>query len=249
MRWPVLFRKKGKESTGSGEEPLLPQIDPRVLEVLERLEKLGVQLVVRAGNAPEESYTTAVLGLGRDGFFVDTLSPPDGDGRVRPGALLLFETLVQGITYRFEATAVGRVQFVDELPAFKVEYPPAIGGERRRKTPRIETAGDASLSFLRPFSCDAPVVNLSEGGLAFEHGAEFGRLRKGVVIRDILLELGSEPVITVQGRVVGQVVCELGGLSLPRRYRVSLAFQGLGEAEQQAVRDYLAGAETTGFTA
>jgi c-di-GMP-binding flagellar brake protein YcgR len=244
----VFFRRK-KDLPSPPDEPLEPEVDPRVLEILDRLEKMGILLTVRPGTAQDESYTTAVVGLGRDGFFVDTFSPPEGDARVRPGALLVFETLYQGFTYRFETNALSRVQFVDELPAFKLQYPQQIDGERRRKSPRIETSGDCSLSFLRPFSCDAPVVNLSEGGLAFEHGTELGRLRNGMVIRDILLELGTQPVVTVQGRVVGVVVCELGGLSLPRRYRVSLAFQGLADAHRDVIQTYLAEARPKGFSA
>jgi len=211
---------------------------PEVLEVLNRLEKGGGQLTVRTRDG--QTYASAVVGLGRDGFFIDTLSPPEGDERVRPGAPLTIETLFQGISYRLETSVVGRVRFVDELPAFKLDYPEAIHAEKRRKTPRVETKGDASLSFLRPFACDAPVVNLSEGGLAFEHGAELGRLRRGTVIREILLELGEHPVISVQGRVVGQVVRELGGIGLPRRYRVSVAFQGLRVSDVEIVLSYLA---------
>jgi c-di-GMP-binding flagellar brake protein YcgR len=213
-------------------------VAPEVLEVLQRLEKSGVQLLVQL--AGTDVYTTEVVGLGRDGFFIDTFSPPEGDRRVVPGARLYVETLYQGMTYTFETTAQGKVQFVDELPAFKVAYPEAIRSERRRKSPRVETRGDASLSFLSPFACDAPVVNLSEGGLAFDYGADLGRLRMGTLVRDVLLELGRHPVITIQGRVVGNLVAELGGLSLPSRYRASLAFQGLGAKEEAVVRAYLA---------
>jgi hypothetical protein len=189
-------------------------VSPEVLEVLQRLEKSGVQLLVQLTGT--DVYTTEVVGLGRDGFFIDTFSPPEGDRRVIPGARLYVETLYQGMTYTFETTAQGKVQFVDELPAFKVAYPEAIRSERRRKSPRVETRGDASLSFLSPFACDAPVVNLSEGGLAFDYGADLGRLR------------------------MGTLVAELGGLSLPSRYRASLAFQGLGAKEEAVVRAYLA---------
>jgi c-di-GMP-binding flagellar brake protein YcgR len=209
-----------------------------VLEVLDRLEKAGGQLTVRTRDG--QTYASAVVGLGRDAFFIDTLSPPEGDERVRAGAPLIVETLFQGTSYRLETVVIGKVRFVDELPAFKLRYPGDIRAERRRKTPRVETKGDASLSFLQPFPCDAPVVNVSEGGLAFEHGAELGRLRRGTVIREILLELGGHDVISVQGRVVGQVVSELGGIGLPRRYRVSVAFQGLRDSDREVVVSYLA---------
>jgi hypothetical protein len=130
------------------------------------------------------------------------------------------------------------VRFIDDLPAFKLAYPEWLRGERRRRSERIETR-DASLSFLRPFPCDAPVINLSEGGLAFEYGAELGRLRKGAPLRDVLLELGRHPVINVHGRVVAVNVAELGGIGLPRRFRISLAFQSLSGRELEVVRRYL----------
>jgi c-di-GMP-binding flagellar brake protein YcgR len=159
---------------------------------------------------------------------------------MHPGVEVEVETLFQSITHTFRTNVVNRVQFVDELPAFKLAYPAEIESARRRRSPRIETRGDASLSFLQPFACDAPVVNVSEGGLAFEYGAELGRLRRGVVIRELLLELGSHPVVTVQGRVVGNVVAELGGITLPRRYRASLAFQGLSPEDGEVLQAYLA---------
>ena len=233
----MLFRKK-KAPPPPVDAPAPTPSDPRVLEVLERLEKAGVQLLVRP-EGTDELYTTEVVGLGRDGFFVDTLSPPGGDRRVRAGALLRVETLYQGINHTFSASVLGRVQFVDELPAFKLAFPSAIRSERRRKSPRLATQGDASLSFLSPFSCDAPVVNLSEGGLAFEYEADAGRLRTGAGVRDILLELGTHPVVTVQGRIVGNVVAELGGISLPKRYRASLAFQSLEPGALEVIRLYL----------
>ena len=233
----MLFRKK-KAELSPADEPVRPPVERGVLETLERLEKAGVQLLVRIGGP--EVYTSEVVGLGRDAFFIDTLSPPEGDPRVHPGLPIEIETLFQGITHTFGTHVMAKVQFVDELPAFKLAYPQTIDSTRRRRSPRIDTQGDASLSFLRPFACDAPVVNLSEGGLAFEYGAEAGRLRRGTVIRDILLELGSHPVITVQGRLVGNVVAELGGISLPRRYRASLAFQGLSAGDREIIGAYLA---------
>jgi len=234
----LLFRKKKPAEPPPAAEPSVPSPDPQVVRTLERLQQSGAQLLVRAGGA--EAYTSVVLGLGRDGFFVDTLSPPEGDRRVTPGTRVEIETLLQGITYTFGARVLGKVQFVDELPAFKLAYPEAIHGEKRRKSPRVETAGDVTLSFLRPFACDAPVVNLSEGGMAFEYDAELGRLRRGTVIAEILLELGPHPVVTVQGRVVGHVVAGLGGLTLPRRYRASVAFEGLDDRALETIRAYLA---------
>ncbi len=232
----MLFRKK-PDSPSPPEEPEGPSVEPATLALLESLQKSGVQLLVRMGGP--DVYTSEVVGLGRDGFFVDTLSPPGGDARVQSGTVLEIETLVRGTTHLFEAPVLGKVQFIDELPAYKIAYPSEIRSERRRKSPRVDTRGDASLSFLQPFACDAPVVNLSEGGLAFEYPAELGRLRKGAVVRDVLLELGAHPVITVQGRVVGNVVAELGGISLPRRYRTSVSFQGLTGREAATIRAYL----------
>lgn len=231
-----MFRKRSSPSA-EAEEAFLPPVDPRVLEILDRLEKAGVQLLVRAGNG--EVHTSAVVGLGRDCFFIDTFSPPEGDQLVQPGTFLAMETLYQGISYHFQAKVLGRVRFVDELPAFRVEYPETIRGERRRRTPRVPTRDDASLSFLQPFACDAPVVNVSEGGIAFEYAAELGRLPRGALLKEVLLELGEHPVVPIQARVVGQVVCELGGLGLPRRYRVSLAFQGLSSAAEDVIEAYL----------
>lgn len=229
------------------EEEVFPPANPRVLEVLERLEKTGGQLTVRPDKG--DAHTSAVVGLGRDSFFIDTLSPPEGDVLVKPGSRVRIETLFQGILYRFEAKVLGRVRFVDELPAFRLEYPDDIPGERRRKSPRIATNGDASLSFLQPFACDAPVVNVSEGGAAFEYGAELGRLRRGAVLKGLLLELGRLPVISIQARVVAQVVCELGGLGLPRRYRVGIVFQGLSPSELELVRTYLQATAPPSFRA
>lgn len=211
--------------------------DPAVLEALQALEKAGVQLLAQMGGS--DVYTTEVLGLGRDGFFVDTLSPPEGDRRAQPGTRMVLESLYQGITYTFETSVLGRVPFVDELPAFKLSYPTEVRAERRRRSPRLETRGDASLAFRVPFPCDAPVVNLSEGGLAFDYDAELGRLIQGTVLREVLLELGTRPVVAVQGRVVGNLVVELGTLSLPRRYRAGLAFQSLSAEAAGAILGYL----------
>lgn len=236
----MLFRKKNPVPatvSPAAEAPSEPCAPAAVLDLLQRLEKTGVQLLVRPGG-PEE-YTSEVVGLGLDAFFIDTLSPPGGDVRLGAGARLQVETLLDGITYRFRTVSRGKVQFVDELPALKLAYPAEVESERRRKSPRIGTHGGASLSFLSPFACDAPVVNLSEGGLAFEYAAELGRLKAGTVVPEVLLELGSHPVVRVRGRVVGNLVVELGGLSLPRRYRTSLAFQGLEPRLLEKFRTYL----------
>jgi c-di-GMP-binding flagellar brake protein YcgR len=243
----LLFRKK-RALSFPVDVPAQTLADPGVLQILERLEKAGAQLLVRLEGI-DEVYTTEVVGLGRDGFFVDTLSPPGGDRRVRAGALLSVETLYQGISHTFSASVLGRVQFIDELPAFKIAFPAEIRSERRRKSPRLAIQGGASLSFLSPFSCDAPVVNLSEGGLAFEYEADAGRLRTGAVVRDILLELGTHPVVTVQGRIVGNMVAELGGISLPKSYRASLAFQSLDPAALEVIRLYLSEIQGLNVTA
>ncbi|MDW7712549.1 MAG: flagellar regulator YcgR PilZN domain-containing protein [Deferrisomatales bacterium] len=245
MRFP--WKKPPPDPPDRTETVPEPTAAPEVLGILQRMEKGGVQLLVQLTGT--DVYTTEVVGLGRDGFFVDTLSPPEGDRRVTAGARMSFETLLQGVTYTFEAPVVGRVQFVDELPAFKLSYPERIDAEQRRKSPRVETRGDASLSFLAPFPCDAPVVNLSEGGLAFDYGADRGRLRTGTVLRDVLVELGRHPVVAAQGRVVGNVVAELGALSLPSRYRAGLAFQGLQPEVLAVIRAYLAELEGGDVTA
>jgi hypothetical protein len=82
-------------------------------------------------------------------------------------------------------------------------------------------------------------VNLSEGGIAFEYAADLGRLKVDSVVRDLLLELGRQPVLRVQGKVVGNLVVEIGGISLPRRYRTSLAFLELSTKQRQSIRAYL----------
>ncbi|GAB4279050.1 MAG: hypothetical protein Kow0092_34840 [Deferrisomatales bacterium] len=234
----MLFRKKRSPRTDPPAPTPLP-VDARVLESLQTLEKAGVQLLVRAGGAGEP-YTSEVVGLGRDAFFIDTLSPPEGDRLMRPNTPVEIESLYRGMVYTFRSAVLSKVQFVDELPAFRMAYPLEVAVRRRRQSPRVDTRGDASLSFLHPFRCDAPVVNLSEGGLAFEYPAEAGRLRKGTVIRNILLELGAHPVVTVHGKVVFHLVVELGALSLPSRYRASLAFQGLPPDSLSRIRTYLA---------
>ncbi|HSH68941.1 MAG TPA: PilZ domain-containing protein [Deferrisomatales bacterium] len=235
----MLFRKKPPApQPHPGPEPAPePRVPAPVMDLLQRLEKAGVQLLVRPGG-PDE-YTSEVVGLGTDAFFIDTLSPPEGDGRLRAGARVQIETLVQGVTYTFRTVSQGKVQFVDELPALKLEYPTEVNGERRRKSPRVDTRGGASLSFLKPFACDAPVVNLSVGGMAFEYAADLGRFKVGAIVPDVLLELGSHPVLRVQGRVVGNLVVELGGISLPRRYRTSLSFQDLAPKHLEQIRSYL----------
>jgi len=233
----VLFRKKPPVPPPSPETLPEPRAPAAVLDLLQRLEKAGVQLLVRPGG-PEE-FTSEVVGLGLDALFIDTLSPPWGDARLGAGTRLQVETLLDGITYHFSTVSRGKVQFVDELPALKLDYPAEVDSERRRKSPRIATQGGASLSFLHPFACDAPVVNFSEGGLAFEYAAELGRLKVGTVVPEVLLELGSHPVVRVRGLVVGNLVVGLGGISLPRRYRTGLAFQGLEPRHRELFSTYL----------
>ncbi len=238
----MLFRKKRSplpEAQGPETEADPPVIPPEVFGPLERLHKAGAQVLVRVGAS--EGYTTSVVGLGRDAFFLDTLSPPDGDRRVRAGTYLTAESLLAGVRYAFRARVLGKVEFVDELPAFRLAYPDEVTAAQRRQSPRLRTRGDVSASFLQPFPCDAPVVDLSEGGLALEYEADRGRLRTGTRVRELLLELGDQPVIPVQGRVVANLVIEVGGLSLPRRYRASLAFEDLSPAHREAVRSYLGG--------
>ncbi len=233
----MLFRRR-KAVSEAPPAPSQPPPPAEVLQTLERLQKAGSQLLVRLAGG--EAYTSLLLALGREAIFVDTLSPPEGDRLMLPGTLVEIESLDQGVTYRFEARVLGKVQYVDELPAFRLTYPRAVRAERRRKSPRVATQGDASLLFLRPFRCEAPVINVSEGGLAFEYDAELGRLGSGVRIRDILLELGDQPVVTVHGRVVAHVVAALGGLTLPRRYRASLAFEDLEPGAREVIRQYVA---------
>lgn len=241
-----MFKKKKKQvppTPQPEQRPPEPIVDPTVLETLQRLEKAGVQLSVNIGGV--ESYTSEVVGVGRDAFFIDTMSPPEGDRRAVEGKTIKIETLLSGISYSFEGRILGKVQFLDELPAFKISYPKTIGEARRRKSPRINTVGSgASISFLHPFSCDAPVVNLSEGGLAFEYDANMGRLRRGATIDEILLELGQNPVISVRCKAVGNLIAELGGLGLPRKYKASLTFQGLSGRDLQIIQTYLASLKT-----
>src|SRR5512147_162272 len=61
----VLFRKK-KVSAAPASEPAQGLVPPVVLETLDRLQKAGVQLLLRFG---PETYTTELVGLGRDAFF------------------------------------------------------------------------------------------------------------------------------------------------------------------------------------
>jgi len=247
-----LFRKNKKPKTQqpqpqAPESPPVPPVDTAVLETLQRLEKAGVQLSVNLGGV--ELYTSEVVGVGRDAYFIDTMSPPEGDRRAVAGARAKIETLLSGTTYSFESKVLGKVQFLDELPAFKLSYPHEISEERRRKSPRIDTIDSgASISFLSPFSCDAVVVNLSEGGLAFEYDADLGRLKRGAVIDEVLVELGQNPVFSVRCKVVGNLIAELGGLGLPRKYRASLAFLGLSRVNLQLIQAYLTGLKAFDFS-
>lgn len=252
LRGRPLFRKNKMPKTQqpqpqSPERSPGPTVAPAVLETLQRLEKAGVQLSVDLGGF--EQYTSEVVGVGRGAYFIDAMSPHDGDRRAVEGARARIETLLSGITYSFESKVLGKVQFLDELPAFKLSYPHEIRGERRRKSPRIDTSDSgASISFLRPFSCDAVVVNLSEGGLAFEYDADLGRLKRGAVIDEVLVELGQNPVFSVRCKIVGNLIAELGGLGLPLKYRASLAFLGLSRVNLQLIQAYLTGLKTFDFS-
>jgi c-di-GMP-binding flagellar brake protein YcgR len=232
-----MFRRKPPEPREAQPEELSPAIDPQVFDFLDHMEKAGVQVLIRMG--PREVYTTSVVGLGRDAFYIDTLSPPEGDRHVAPGSVIECEMLMAGITHVFRTAVLGRVEFVDELPAFKLSYPQEIETFRRRRSPRVQALGAASISFREPFGCDALVSDISEGGLAFEYAAELGRLRRGTVLDDVLLEMGSSPVIRIEAEVVGVLVTELGGLSLPSRYRASLRFIGLGAQEQRRIAAFM----------
>lgn len=234
-----MFGKKsrGESASKDSADSAQPAGDPRVFAALDRMEKAGVQLLVRFGRS--EIFTSTLLGLGRDAFFIDTLSPPSGDQLAVRGSTVDIETLINGITYRFTAKVMGKVEFLDDLPAFKLAYPASVSEEHRRKSRRIRTRGTASISFLEPFNCDAPVVDISEGGFAFEYGAEMGRLRNGTRLNGVLLELGIRGVVKVDADVVVSVVSGLGGLSLPKTYRTGVRLVGLSGADRAKLKSYL----------
>jgi c-di-GMP-binding flagellar brake protein YcgR len=227
----------GVEARGNqpgGEEPT---IDPVIFHILDRLEKVGAQLLVRLG--AKEVYTTTVVGLGHDGFFIDTLTPPSGDARMQKAAAVEVESLLGGVSYDFSSRVISKVRFLDELPAFKLSYPTGIDEGRRRRSPRILAKSTASISFSRPFKCNATVHDISVGGLAFEYDAEFGRLANGTLLGGVLLEIEGQPAIEVHPEVVGNLVVELGGLSLPSRYRTSVSFTRIGKSELKSIESYI----------
>jgi len=57
--------------------------------------------------------------------------------------------------------------------------------------------------------------------------------------RVIPVELTGYFLIPLSGEVVGNLVVELGALSLPRRYRAGLAFQSLPAEGLERIREYL----------
>jgi c-di-GMP-binding flagellar brake protein YcgR len=231
---------EAEKRLAEGEEPT---IDPTMFRILERLEKVGSQLLVRLGG--RDMYTTTVVGLGRDGFFIDTLTPPTGDAHLRKGAVVELEALLGGVSYHLTSRVVSKVQFLDELPAFKLDYPVNVDETRRRKSPRVPTKGTASISFSRPFQCEATVRDISAGGLAFEYQAELGRLPSGTLLGGALLEMSGQPILEIHPEVVGNLVVELGGLSLPSRYRTSVSFTRLNERGHRFLENYIEALRTT----
>lgn len=212
-------------------------LDPVVFHLLDRLEKVGAQLLVRLEG--KQMFSTTVVGLGHDGFYIDTLTPPSGDALMSKGAAVTLESLLGGVSYDFSCKVVSKVRFLDELPAFKLGYPEVIDEGRRRKSPRVLTQGSSRISFSRPFECSATVCDISEGGLAFEYDAELGRLANGTLLGGVLLEVEGKPAVELHPEVVGNLVTELGGLSLPSRYRTSVSFSRLGSAERSAIESYI----------
>lgn len=230
--------KRQKDSAGkSVGEAERPAAEPRVLATLDAMQKSGVQLAVRFGRS--EIFLSSVVGLGREAFFIDTFTPPTGDALALPGAPIGVESLMGGTTLRFSTRILGKVEFLDELPAFKIEYPAVVVEEKRRKSPRIVTGGTASISFLEPFRCDATVVDISETGFAFEYGAHYGKLRAGTRLSGALLEIGARGVMTVEAEVVETLVASLGGLSLPRTYRAGARLVGVSVAERARIKAYM----------
>lgn len=223
---------EGAENRGDG-----PEVNPEVFKKLDSLQKAGAQLSVRFMR--NEAYTTSILGLGRDGFFIDTLSPPSGDRHALEGRPVQIEALLDGESYLIRTSVLGKVSFLDELPAFKLAYPKEMRHEQRRKNRRLPTRGTAKLVFTRPFDCEGEVVDIGEGGLAFEYNAEQGRLATGTRIGGAVLELGQYGELGIKGEVVGLLVAALGGLSLPSTYRAGLRFVTLTELEKARLAEYL----------
>lgn len=239
----MLFGKKRKglpflDDGGDGDA----SISPEVFEVLDRLQKSGTQLTVRFSRS--EVYTSELLGLGKDGFFIDTFSPPQGDRHAKAGRLIELESIIEGISYVFRTTVMGKVRFLDDMPAFKLAYPQTLKQEARRKNNRHPTKGTSRISFIRPFACDAPVVDIGEGGFAFEYSAELGRLAHDTRLGGAMLEMGPHGVMEVKVEVVGSLVASLGGLSLPATYRTGVRFLSLSEFEKHKLGEYLKSLES-----
>lgn len=235
----MLFDRKQKKTDlmNNEGESHHPPPSQEVFAALESLKKAGVQLAVRfAGN---ELYTSEILGLGRDGFFIDTLTPPSGDRQARPGRPVEFQSILEGISFAFKCEVIGKVKFLDELPAFKMTYPASVKHEARRKNNRLNTRGTARLIFMRPFDCDADVVDIGEGGLAFEYQSNLGRLTPGTRLGGARLDMGSFGTIDVKAEVMGTLVASIGGLSLPSSYRSGIRFFGLTESERAKLSEYL----------
>lgn len=238
----MFFGKKKKAAEQSGARDDLPGVSPETFKTLEGLEKAGAQLSLRFTR--HEAYTSTILGLGRDGFFIDTLSPPSGDRHAVEGRPVQIETLLDGVSFNFSAKIIGKVGFLDDMPAFKLTYPAELRHEQRRKNRRIHARGTSRLKFTRPFECEGTVVDIGEGGLAFEYNAEEGRLAPGTRIGGGLLEMGQYGVIEVGAEVVGLLVASLGGLSLPSTYRAGLRFTSVTENARAHLAEYLKSLET-----
>jgi len=239
----MFFGKKRRIEVPEGEKRSVGEgIAPEIFRVLESLEKAGTQLVVRFSR--NDGFTSSILGLGREDFYIDTLSPPSGDRRAKPGALVEVESLLDGERYHFKTTVTGKVEFLDELPAFKLRYPDELIHEQRRKTKRLSSKSTAWVSFLRPFACDAVVTDIGSGGLGFEYPAEQGRLPVGMRLGGVKLDMGIYGIIEVRGEIVVTLVASLGGLSLPASYRTGMRFTSIGDAERAKLDEYLKSLET-----
>lgn len=232
----MFFSRKKKDSGDAGRDDG-PVVDPGIFRSLESLEKAGAQLSLRFTR--HEAYTSTILGLGRDGFFIDTLSPPSGDRHAADGRPVQVETLLDGESFTFRSTVLGKVGFLDDMPAFKLSYPQEVRREQRRKNRRLHARGTSRVTFTRPFECEGSVMDVGEGGLAFEYNAELGRLTAGTRIGGALLEMGQYGTIEIGAEVVGVLVASLGGLSLPSTYRAGARFVSLTETARTKLGDYL----------
>lgn len=233
----MFFSRKKKDAATPKERDDAPEVEPEIFRTLEGLEKAGAQLSLRFTR--HEAYTSTILGLGRDGFFIDTLSPPSGDRHAAEGRPVQVETLLDGESYTFRTNVVGKVGFLDDMPAFKLGYPTELKREQRRKNRRLHAKGTSRFTFTRPFECEGTVVDIGEGGLAFEYNAEIGRLAAGTRIGGGLLEMGQYGTVEVGAEVVGILVASLGGLSLPSSYRAGARFVSLSETAKAKLGEYL----------